>query len=74
MAWPAVFSPDGRHVAARVELDGKQALAVNDRLWHHDCELAFAPSFSPDGRRLLIRSLENGVFHRRVVSVEDIAG
>jgi len=74
MAWRPVFSPDNSVVAAKVEKNGKYTYVVNDRLWPTVCDMTWDPRFSADGKYLLLRSLEEGVFHRRVVPVADIAG
>ena len=47
------------------------ALVVNDRLWDNECEAIWQPAFSPDNRSILIRSLEDGVYCRRVLPVTD---
>jgi Tol biopolymer transport system component len=71
MAWPPVFSPDGRTAAAKVERNGRYTVAVNDRIWPRECDAVWGPLFSPDGTRILIRSIEDGVYHRRVLPVAD---
>jgi hypothetical protein len=74
MVWKPVFSPDGAHVAAKVERGGKYTIALNDRLWPHDCDAAWDPLFSPDGARLLFRTIEEGVYCRRVIPVSEFMG
>jgi uncharacterized protein YrrD len=71
MAWPPVFSPNGETVAAKVEKKGQYAFVVNDRMGSQVCEAAWDPVFSPDGDRMLLRSIEDGIYYRRVVPVSD---
>ena len=73
MAWIPVFSPDNRYLAAKVERDGKYTIAVNDRLWSHNCDAIWDPVFSPDSRKILLKSLEDGNYIRRVLPVTDLA-
>jgi hypothetical protein len=74
MAWQPVFSPDNQYLAAKVEKKGKHTIAVNDRLWTGECDNVWDPVFSPDSRKLLLRSVENGIYYRRVIPVTDFAG
>jgi predicted Rdx family selenoprotein len=72
MAWQPVFSPDSEHVAAKVETKGKYTIVVDDRLWERKCESLWDPVFSPDGQKILIRSIEDGVYYRRVLPLSDL--
>jgi hypothetical protein len=73
MAFNPVFSPDGNHLALRVELqDGSHTIAVDDQIWSHACQHAWDPVFSPDSEKVLIRCVEDGVYHRRVLAVRDL--
>ena len=74
MAWAPVFSPDGRQAAAKVEKKGKFTFSIDGRLWNGQADAAWDPVFSPDGRKILFRTIENGSYVRRVLSVSDIAG
>jgi hypothetical protein len=74
MAWQPVFAPDGSAVAAKLEKGGRFTIAVNDRLWQQTCDMLWNPIFSADGRRLLIRSIENGIYKRRIIPVSTITG
>jgi hypothetical protein len=47
---------------------------VNGRPWPRDCDAAWDPVFSPDGERLLLRTIEGQTYFRRVLPVADIAG
>jgi Tol biopolymer transport system component len=74
MAGKPVFSPHGRHLAAKVQRNGKYTVAVDDRLWSRDCDMAWDPVFSPDGDKLLLRTIDGGTYFRRVMPVADITG
>jgi WD40 repeat protein len=74
MAWKPVFSPDGKHLAARVEKKSKFTIAVNDRLWSNSCEAAWDPVFSPEGDKILLRTVEDGIYHRRVIPLSELIG
>jgi len=72
MVFAPVISDDGKHVAARVEKDGNHTLAVDDKIWNRTCQAVWDPVFSPDGQKLLTRSVENGTYYRRVIPVSEI--
>jgi hypothetical protein len=72
MAWKPVFSPDSRHVAAKVEKKGKYTFAINDRLWARECEAVWDPVFSQDGDKILLRAVEDGKYYRRVIPVTEL--
>jgi hypothetical protein len=74
MAWKPVFSPDSRSVAAKVEKGGRYTLSVDDHLWSEDFDMIWEPIFSPGGDRLLVRSLEKGVYRRQIIPVSTITG
>jgi hypothetical protein len=74
MAWQPVFSADNRYLAAKVEKNGYYTIAVNDRLWSHECDAVWDPAFSADSRNILLRSIEDGIYYRRVLPVSDLAG
>jgi hypothetical protein len=57
-----------------VEKNGKFTIAVNDRLWSHDCEAAWDPVFSPEGDKILLRTVEDGTYYRRILPVTDLIG
>jgi hypothetical protein len=78
MAWPPVFSPDSRHVAAKVERDGRFHIAVDGVVFDTDYTHLWDPVFSPDGTKLLVRGIEgtgeSAEYIRSVVPVSDIIG
>jgi len=65
--WDPVFTPSGDRVAAKVERDGRFAIAVDGKVWSPWYAALWEPVFSPDGTRLLIRAVENGTYFRQVV-------
>ena len=56
----------------QLERRGKYSIAVNDRLWDQECDAVWDPVFSPEGDRVLLKTLQQGRYVRRVVSVADI--
>jgi hypothetical protein len=68
-----VFSPDGSRMAAKVQKNGQYTVAVDDRLWSHQCDAVWDPVFSPDSQKILLKSLEDGSYYRRVIPVTDLA-
>jgi hypothetical protein len=74
MAWPAVFSPDGHHLAAKVERNSRYTFVVNGREWGESYDQAWNPVFSPDGDKLMLRYIKDDAYFRRVVRLEDFKG
>jgi hypothetical protein len=72
MAWQPIFSPGSDYVAVKIERNGKYGIAVNDRLWDQQCDAIWDPLFSAEGDKLLLRTLKDGRYIRRVVPVADI--
>jgi len=72
MAWQPVFSPGGSEVAVKIERNAKYSVAVNDQLWDQECDAIWDPVFSPEGDKLLLRTLQEGIYTRRIISVEEI--
>ncbi|MGM0787388.1 MAG: electron transfer complex subunit TmcD, partial [Thermodesulfobacteriota bacterium] len=76
MAWKPVFSPDGSHVAAKVEKNGSYAILVDGRPLDMVFAEAWQPVFSPDGGRLLVKGVlpenKGGQYCRYVLEVKDI--
>jgi hypothetical protein len=70
MVWDPVFNPAGDRVVAKVERNGRFAVAVDGRIWSPWYDALWDPVFNPDGSRLLIRAVENGTYLRQVVSFD----
>ncbi len=56
-----------------MEKNGKYTIAVNDKLWSKECEAAWDPVFSPDSGKILLRTIEDGTYYRRIIPVSDIS-
>ncbi|HSN55356.1 MAG TPA: hypothetical protein VLT32_11820, partial [Candidatus Sulfomarinibacteraceae bacterium] len=67
MVWDPIFSPVGERLAAKVERDGRFAIAVDGRPWSPWFDRLWDPIFSPDGSRMLVRAIEDDTFIRQVV-------
>jgi hypothetical protein len=57
-----------------MQRNGKYTVAVDDRLWSRTCDMAWDPVFSPESDKVLLRTIEEGTYFRRVVPVTDITG
>jgi hypothetical protein len=77
MAWQPVFSPDGAHVAAKVEKNGRFTILLNGRPIDMTFADAWQPVFSPDSRKLLVRAVlpqgQGGHYCRIVLNVDSPA-
>ncbi|MFA7165854.1 MAG: WD40 repeat domain-containing protein, partial [Desulfoplanes sp.] len=71
MAWPPVFSPDGEHVAVKVERQGAYTFVLDGKEMGEGFEHAWAPVFSPDGTKLMLRYIRDNAYCRRVVEIEN---
>jgi hypothetical protein len=69
MAWKPVISPAGGHVAAKVAKGKRQTIVVNGRPYSREFDQVFEPTFSPDGKKLLIRGIDKGSVVRIVADV-----
>jgi hypothetical protein len=43
-------------------------------LWSRQCEAAWDPIFSPEGDKILLRTVEDGMYYRRVLPVAELIG
>jgi len=59
-----VFSP--------IKKNGKYSMAVNDALWDGSCEALWPPVFSHCSKKMLVRTIEKGIYSRRVIPVNEI--
>jgi Tol biopolymer transport system component len=71
MAWPGVFSPDGSHVAAKVERDNAYTFVLDGKELDESFDQIWDPVFSPDGEKILLRYIKDDEYLRRVMRVED---
>ncbi len=71
MAWPGVFSPDGEHLAAKVDRAGKQGFVLDGREWDASFDQAWDPVFGPDSDKVLLRYIKDDAYYRQVVRLED---
>jgi len=55
-----------------VEKNGRQTIVMNGKPWK-ECEEVWEPIFSPDGSKVLVRSIESGKYFRSVISTSEIA-
>ena len=78
MAWQPVFSPDNKHVAAKVEKNGRYLIMVDGQALKSSFSQVWNPCFSPDGSKLLVRGIgsddNQGNYYRQVLALTDIIG
>ena len=74
MAWKPVFSADGAHLAVNVERGGVHTVVCDGKAYPKSFEKCFAPAFSPDGTKVLIRGIEGGKAYRIVAPLEAFTG
>jgi hydroxymethylpyrimidine/phosphomethylpyrimidine kinase len=56
----------------KIERNGKYGIAVNDRLYDQHCDAVWDPVFNAEGDKLLLRTLQDGKYIRKVIPVSDI--
>lgn len=71
MAWPPVFSPDGRHVAVMVEKDGRKLALLDGKPYAQGFDHLWPPIFGPEGDRLLLRGVIGSACQRIVAKLTD---
>ena len=76
MAWSPVFSPDSKHVAAKVEKNGRYTLLVDGKPLKEAYNQLWNPVFSPDSEKILLRAIEGEPgqekYFRQVLALTDI--
>jgi WD40 repeat protein len=72
MVWQPVFNADATCVAAKVEIEKQYGFLINDKLLPFRGEAAWNPEFNPAGTQILLRSIEQGVYVRRVLPIGDV--
>lgn len=68
MAWKPVISP-GRDVAVKVRKGKRETIVINGKPYAREFDQVFEPTFSPDGKKLLIRGIDKGSVVRIVADV-----
>jgi len=54
--------------------NGSVEILMNGKPWKRDCEQVWDPVFSPDGSKVLVRTIEGGRCFRRVLPITEITG
>jgi hypothetical protein len=72
MVWDPTFSPDGKFVVAKVEIDGRYSYVINGRPWNQQFDNLWDPVFSPDGGLLLVRGICGGKYERHVLPISEL--
>lgn len=64
------ISPDGSVVAVVIEKKGQYFLAVNHRIISKGYDFMADPVISPDNTKILQKAVKDGVYQRRVISLD----
>jgi hypothetical protein len=67
-----VFSPEGNHVAVKVNIGEKYAVVMDDRLWKQEFDALWNPVFSPGGDKILLRAVKDGKYIRYVIHTDEL--
>ncbi|MCG8643594.1 MAG: Tmc redox complex protein TmcD [Desulfobacterales bacterium] len=70
--WAPVISDDGSVIAARLEKDHAGYLAVNGKVLAKAFDWVFEPAISPDGSKILLKTIKNGIYSRQVLSLDHV--
>ncbi|MEJ2580155.1 MAG: hypothetical protein P8127_00720 [Acidobacteriota bacterium] len=73
MVWDPVFTPDGDRVLAKVEREGRFAVAIDGVVRGQWYEGMWEPVISSDGQRLLVRAVDQGVYIRHVMQLNEMS-
>jgi Tol biopolymer transport system component len=69
MVFVPSLSADGRVVAVVIQKQGRYQLVVNNRVAASGFSFMADPVISPDGSKVLVKGIENGIYKRRIVRV-----
>ena len=64
----------GQQVLARAENNGRFVILTNGRKYHRQFHKLWDPVFSPDGKNVLLKYIEDDKYCRQVVPVEELLG
>ena len=64
------MTPGGQF--AKIEENGRYSYAVNGRVWAETFEKLWEPIFSPDGKTILVRGVQDDAYVRRVVPLSEL--
>lgn len=68
--WTPAMDDQGQVIAVRFEKNGKYFLAVNGRVDPTGYPMLFDPEVSPDGKKILVKSISNGMYTRQIIPVD----
>ncbi len=70
--WKPVISSNGQWCATRMEKNKKQWLVVNGTVCKASFDQLFDPVISQDNSKILIKSINNGIYSRQVLELETL--
>jgi hypothetical protein len=67
MVFVPCISDDGSVVAVVIQKQGTYQLVVNNRVKASGFSFMADPVISPDGSKVLLKGIENGIYKRRII-------
>jgi hypothetical protein len=67
MVFVPCISEDGSVVAVVIQKQGTYQLVVNNRVKAFGFSYMADPMISPDGSKVLLKGIENGIYKRRII-------
>lgn len=71
--WAPITSRDGRVTVTRMVRKGKYYLVANGYVHPTAFDLAFDPEINPSGDKILLKTITDHTYTRRILNVDDIA-
>ncbi len=70
--WDPVISADGKIISIVAEKQGQFFLIVNNKIVSDGFNWMFSPEISPDNDKIMQKSIKNGVYQRKIISLNDL--
>ena len=70
--WQPVVSSDNHIITTRMEKDGKYYLIINKKVYPQSFDMVFEPQISPDNEKILLKSINSGIYSRQVLSLDKV--
>lgn len=70
--WRPVVSRNSKILATRMEKNGRYYLVVNGTVYKEAFDMIFEPKISPENDKILLKSINNGIYSRQILSMDTI--